>query len=333
MRKLIRPLGALAFIALVCCDPAKAASSARGALSKWATQVVPALLPFLAAIPALTCEESRAFFERAAGGLVRFMKCPAGFAPAWLTGLLSGSPAGAAALSAGVSDCGDGALLRGAVLCSGASPAFLLSAVGSGMLGRPQAGWILIGAQCCAALATGLLMRPLPDSARRAQAERPRNAPVPAMLGAARSLLMIGGYMALFSVAAGQLAAWLGPALEKPLLMLLELNGGCEAAASIRTAFPEKLALLAAVSCVGGASVCAQSLSFLRPMGVRPAAYLFWKLVHAGFSALFALLMAAWLPTLELRAVPVDALPAILCVTLLAVAADVLGKRRAAARA
>ncbi len=325
MKKVIRPLGALAFLALVCLDPANAAASARAALTTWAERVAPALLPFLIAVPALTCVESRALLGRAAGGVMRALKCPAVFAPAWITGLLSGSPAGAAALAGCAEGGGSGALLRCAVASSGASPAFLLGAVGASLLQCPRAGWTLVGAQALSGFATGLLMRPLPDGARREAHAAAAYHREPVMLAAMRSLLVVGGWMALFSVLAGQLARLLGAAWEVPLRMLLELSGGCEAASSLELLFPEKMALLAAVACVGGASVCAQSLSFLRPLGVKPGAYLFWKLVQSGFCALCALLMTAGLPPV---AVPADAPAAALCVLLILLAAFAMKRRR-----
>ena len=327
MRKWIRPLGALALVALVCVDPARAALSAFEALGAWARQVVPSLLPFLIAIPALCCDEAQALFGRAAGGLMRLLRCPEGFAPAWLAGLLSGSPAGAAAVAACARDWGDKTLLRCAVVASGASPAFLLSAVGAGMLQSPQAGWMLVGAQIMACLSVGLLMRGLPDERRVGPGRRGGQA-APVMLGAVRTLLVIGGYMALFSIIAGQLAGLLGPGWDGPLRMLLELGGGCQAAAALPLAWPEKLALTAAVACLGGASVCAQSLSFLRPLGVKPGAYLFWKLVQAGLSALYALLMAAYCPALTLAAVSGDLPVAILCVALMGAGLALALRRR-----
>ncbi|MBR3504880.1 MAG: hypothetical protein IKO07_11665 [Clostridia bacterium] len=330
MKKMIRPLGALALLALVCSDPAGSAAAAREALNQWAGQVVPSLLPFLVALPALTCEEAKALFGRAAGGVMRLVGCPALLAPAWFTALLSGSPAGAAALAACAGGAGSGALLRCAVLASGASPAFLLGALGAGMLGSAQAGWQLIGAQALAALSTALLMRRLPDAPRAAVAAPPPPPREAAMPGAMRALMMIGGYMALFAVIAARLGALLGEAWTSPLQMALELGGGCRAAAGLPLLWPEKLALTAAVASLGGASVTAQSLTFLRPLGVKAGAYVFWKLVESGLCALWALLMAAYLPALDLRAAPADLPAALLCVAVMALGAAA-AKRRVSA--
>ena len=323
MKKMIRPLAALALLALVCLDPAGSAAAAREALAQWAGQVAPALLPFLIALPALASEEAQAAFGKAAGGVMRLLRCPAALAPAWFTGLLSGSPAGAAALAACAGDADGGALLRCAVMASGASPAFLLGAVGTGMLGNARAGWLLVGAQALASLCVGLIMRGVPDAPRSAAARPAIGLKEPAMLGAARTLLMIGGYMALFAVIAARVGALLGDRWIGPLKMLLELGGGCQAAANLPLLFPEKLALTAAVASFGGASVCAQSLAFLMPLGVRPGAYVFWKIVHAGLCALFALLAAAYLPAPDLKSAPADLPAALLCAAVIALAAEV----------
>ena len=329
--KKMKPLAALALLALVCLDPADSADAARDALAQWAGQVAPSLLPFLIALPALTCEEARLAFGKAAGGFMRLTRCPESLAPAWFTGLLSGSPAGAAALAACAGEAGGGALLRCAVMASGASPAFLLGAVGAGMLKSPRAGWLLVGAQALASLCVGLLMRALPEEPRSAAPLPPPKPQDGAVAGAMRALMMIGGYMALFAVIAARLGAVLGDRWEGPLRMALELGGGCQAAATLPLDGPEKLALMAAVASLGGASVCAQSLAFLRPLGVSAGKYVFWKLVHAGVCALFALLMAAYLPRIAPAAAPADLPAAVLCAALMALGLGVALRRRLSA--
>ena len=290
MKKLVRPLGALVFILLLCLNPAQTADAAFSALQKWATRVVPSLFPFFAAIPALTCSEARAFFCRFMKRFMAFMKCPGEMAPALMTGVLSGSPAGALATACAAREvmCGETALLRCGILSSGASPAFLLGTVAAGMLADPGAGWLLIGAQNLGALTAGLLMRFLPEGEKKRVTASGEREASPVMLGAARNLIMIGGYMMLFSVLARQLSLLAGTAAEKPLLMLFELAGGCESAASLDLPRAQRAALLSAVSCMGGLSVCAQSLAFLRPLGVSGGRYVFWKLVQSGFAALYA---------------------------------------------
>lgn len=287
MLKWLRPICAACYLALICMQPEEALSAAREALSSWALSVAPALLPYLIAVPALTCSEVSRLLERASSGITRFFRLPAGCTGALLVGLMSGSPAGAAALAASPRKSSDppGSMLRAALLASGASPAFLLSGVAAGMLGSARLGRILIGAQLGAAVLSGVLLRysgsDLPASSASSEV-RSRSA----VTGAALTLLTIAGYMALFSVAARLLSGMLGSAAEAPIMAVMELAGGCQALAELKLPLDLKLPLISAAACFGGVSVYAQCMSFLRPLGVHPAEYLAGKLIQACIAAL-----------------------------------------------
>ena len=54
-RTILKMLAALSLIALTAADPALSRAAIARALKSWAQSVVPALLPFLLAVPALTC--------------------------------------------------------------------------------------------------------------------------------------------------------------------------------------------------------------------------------------------------------------------------------------
>ncbi len=269
-------------------DPAMSAQSVREALQTWAFLVVPALLPFLAAVPALTSAEACALLGGVLRPVMRFIGCPAEWGAAYLTGLLSGSPAGAlAAVRAASRKPGTrGALLRLAVAASGASPAFLSSVAGRALGGR--AGWGLVLAQSLAALSTARLMRPLGSEVIQVSAQGQNRQDNP-LVFAARTLLMIGMTMAIFALPSAWGARLFGESARGGLMMLMELNGGCSAVSALAGSEKLKTALMAAVCCVGGASVCAQCLGALCPAGIRAGEYVYWKLVHAALSALYAL--------------------------------------------
>jgi hypothetical protein len=215
---------------------------------------------------------------------------PSASSGALFIGLLSGSPAGASALASVPANPADppGAHLRAAILVSGASPAFLLGTLSSGMLNAPQAGWMLLFSQQLAGLAAVLLLRRCGGIAASAFSlpARPQQS---AVLSAALTLLSIAGYMVLFSVLARQLSL-LFPALQTPLLALLELAGGCRAVSLLDLPAEKLLPLLSAVSCFGGVSVYAQSMSFLAPQGIGYAGYAAGKLLHSALAALFTYL-------------------------------------------
>ena len=289
-RTFFRMLLALGLIALSAADPALSKAAIGGALERWAHSVVPALLPFLIAVPALTCPEACALLSGATRPLMRLIGCPDALGAAWLSGLLSGSPAGAlaAARASESVDCDEGALLRAAVAASGASPAFLVGVAGEALGG---AGWRLALAQALGGLMTALLMRPL--RGRTLATRGAQSGGGSAVMGTARALIMIAACMALFSLPAAWGARLFGENARGVLLMLLELTGGCESVSHLPAGGALKSALMSAVCCLGGASVCAQCLGILCPTGVSGARYVYWKLVHAALSALVMLALTA----------------------------------------
>ena len=289
-RTILKMFAALGLIALAAADPALSRAAIARALKSWAQSVVPALLPFLLAVPALTCPEACALLSGVTRPVMRLIGCPDALGAAWLSGLLSGSPAGALAAARASENtvCDEGALLRASIAASGASPAFLVGVAGPALGG---AGWALAAAQALGGFATALLMRPL----RGPMLEKPsaESGGGSAVMGAARALIMIAACMALFSLPAAWGARFFGEGARGVLLMLLELTGGCAAAGALPAGAALRTAIMSAVCCLGGASVCAQCLGILRPLGVNGARYIYWKLVHAALSALIALGLTA----------------------------------------
>lgn len=286
MKKWIIPLSSACFLTLLCLYPEEALRSAASSFYTWATAVAPSLLPYLIVCPALTSPEISAFIARFTGGFLRFMRLPSTSSGALMIGLLSGSPAGAAALSATQPDpsAPPGAYLRAGLIASGASPAFLLSGIAVSMLDCPETGWLLLRSQYLSLLLSGLLHRRFgsgvrPDSSSSSQAEHG------VILKSILTLLTIGGYMAFFAVLARLLALLLGPSFEMPLLAVLELAGGCRALSLLPAPLEYLLPLISAAACFGGISVYAQCMSFLKPLGVHPIEYAAGKLFQAALCA------------------------------------------------
>lgn len=313
----IKPLSAACFLILICLHPADSLEAASAALRTWSESVAPALLPFLIAAPALTDRTVCALLGRFSGGLLRALRLPVHSTGALLIGLLSGSPAGASALSAVPPDSADapGAYLRAAVLASGASPAFLIASVSVGMLNAPEAGIILLRAQIFSGFAACALLRPFGRARCVASSDMP-SSPRPAVLSAALTLLSIAGYMALFSVLARLVSLLLAPSLETPLAAVFELAGGCRALSRIDAPLSLRLPVISAVACFGGLSVYAQSMSFLTRIDVRPAEYAAAKLMQSALAALATHLQLVVRPSLE-----VDPLQVCLLILLLIAAA------------
>lgn len=286
----IKPLGAAAFLTMVCLNPDESLSAASESLVAWALSVVPSLLPFLIAAPALTSPEVCSLLARLSGPFLEAMRLPKNSTGALLIGLLSGSPAGACALSAVPADPSDppGAYLRAALMASGASPAFLLTGIAVTMLEAPETGWLLLRSQLLSILPVCLLFRSLGSKspAPAPAAHKTHGAVLSAML----TLMTIGGYMAFFAVLARLLTHFTDSSLEAPLLAVFELAGGCRALCSLSYEITFLLPLISAAACFGGISVFLQCMSFLAPLNIRPAEYAAGKLVQSAFAAVFTYL-------------------------------------------
>ena len=124
--------------------------------------VAPAVFPFLALMPLLTCDEADGPTSALLGRVDRRCSaCPARRPRRMVIGMVAGSPAGALAARrvAARSGMDRGQLHRVAVAAMGFSPAFLISGVGAGMLGSAAMGWRLALAQLLTQLTLALLLR------------------------------------------------------------------------------------------------------------------------------------------------------------------------------
>lgn len=291
--KHIKWLGGLAAMALLLWKPQAAARGAAGAMIQWYASVAPALFPFLALMPLLTCAEAVAAYEALLSRLMgTCFNLPGGAAPGMIVGMVAGTPAGALAARniAARGGMDRGQLQRLAVATAGFSPAFLVGGIGVGMLNSAALGWRLWQAQLLTQITLMLLLRR--TWAERTEAveavgdeveDRPIRA---AMLG----ILTICGYMTLFGALAGALGEWAG---QKPALVLLCLLDVPSGALRISgTALPEavKLPLMAGMCGFGGMCVIAQSLGALRGCGVRAGEYMGVRVlagaINAGYIAL-----------------------------------------------
>ena len=289
MRKTIKLLAAMAFLALVCLFADEAKQAAWQSMHLWATSLAPSLLPFLIALGALSGEEACALYRRLLGRVLPRAGVAPEMAGTAVIGLICGSPAGAASLSrlCAVAPMDRNQLLRCAWFASGASPAFLLTAVARGMLGAPELAWGLVLAQWGGqALCLGLF-RQLEPLTGRARVEQAASFQEGAVWQAVKSLLTIGGYMAFFAVLSGTLCALCGASsvLRALLPAALELAGGCQAIAEAPWPLALRACLISACASLGGLSSCLQAHAFLRPLGIPMRAYLAGKLVQAALTA------------------------------------------------
>ena len=299
----------LGLTAVLLAFPAGIAEGLRQGLTLCAALVIPALFPFLAVCEWITRAGWTARLGKWLTPVTRRLgrfEGPVG--GVMVMSLLGGYPVGGR-LAAGLVRQGTLTPVEGrrlTCLCVNAGPAFLLSAVGVGLLGSPAAGWLLWGSQATA----GLLLIGLSGLRRPRPGKRPLPplpAPPPAAdafvegVAAASSGMM--GICALVVLFAGLTALLrpVGGAAAPVLTGLLEITVGSRELAAAGLPLP----VLAAFLTFGGGCVQAQVLAVSGPARPAAAPFLLTRAVHALLAGACCQIALWLLP----GAVPAAALP------------------------
>jgi len=161
MKKALPAVSILAVALLLLLRPQEAAAAVRDGLSLCGRTVIPSLFPFFVVISLLLQLGLAESLQRICGAVMGpLFHLRGACALPLLAGLLGGYPSGAGA-AAGLYQQGsisrqEAELLLG--FCDNCGPAFLLSYVGAGVLGSPQAGVWLFGIHIVSALLAGMLL-------------------------------------------------------------------------------------------------------------------------------------------------------------------------------
>jgi len=327
---MLRLIAGLVFAALLLASPADALAAARQAISVWAASFVPALLPFFVVTPALSSDEAAGLYRRIFGRAFKALfGCPGQLSGAALIGLMAGSPAGAIAAQRLRGDATDAEMTRGALLASGVSPGFLITAVGTAMLGDSQLGAVLFRAQLAALLLGGLILRrAFSGGAPEIPAVAERPARTDSFTGAAVAMLSVCAHMVVFAVAARLTAKMLPDGFEEGILSLMEVSGGCAAVAAMPLSRALRMLLISFACGFGGLAIMAQNM--LKLQGVKWHWYLSGKLLHGALCAAFCWAqLGLKLPAPALEASPWQGSAAAACVLVILTFAGVYFTRRA----
>ena len=278
-------LGGLVLVTLLLLQSREAALGASQALSHWYASVVPALLPFLALLPLLTCPEAVQAYERLLGRTARAMfDLPGPAVSAMVIGMVAGMPAGVVAARSIAARTGmnRGQLHRMAVASSGFSPAFLVGGVGAGMLGSAALGWKLWEAQLLTQVTLAFLLRGAwkerVHPVTGADADGGDKPPFSA-------IWTVGGYMALFGALTGAISGIIGAGPARALLCLLDVPTGARLVADLPLAMDGKMVSLAAMCGFGGLCVALQGMDVLKDCGFGWANYFGMRGAAAAISA------------------------------------------------
>lgn len=306
--------------------PQAAATGVSRGLSICSGVIIPSLFPFLVLAGFLVRSGISAAIGRRLEGITRALfGLPGCCAAGILLSIVGGYPAGGAAVGELLRQ---GSITRGEArrmlrFCVNAGPAFVISAVGAGMLGSVRAGVVLFSAHVAASLLLGIGAQLLDRRRPAAQPEpiekkapvRPLTAPAAFVEGvnsACRSLLYMCGFVVLFAallsladvsgVRAG--FSWL---LSLPLFglegdtkalscvfpCLLEVSCGCVEAAQTGAAAP---LLLGMAMGWGGLSVHCQLAAMLHEWKVMGKGFFAARLLHALVAGLLTVLLFRIVP-------------------------------------
>lgn len=329
-RRLYAVACAAALLLLLVLRPQRYAAACAEGIALWAKVVLPALFPFLVLTAWIARSGMADGLGRKLSPLLRRCGLPAASAGAFLLSIVSGYPVGSRVVAdlQRRGEIGRADAERLSILCSTSGPMFILGSVGSAMFGGGKAGAVLLTAHLFGVLAVALpvlLFRkrsaaaePSPSPAAQRSAARAIRAPqarAPSdTLGetvreAVLSVLCVGGFIALANVAlcAAEDLLLLAPlrALAELCLCpfgaqacaegivygLIEATRGCAALAAADAA---GLPFAAFAITFGGASILAQQLAFLRPVGVRAGRFIAVKAAQGCAAALFCALLLAF---------------------------------------
>lgn len=267
---------ALAFAAGLLMYPAPALSAAQRAMEMWYRSVAPALFPFAALMPYLTSVEARYIYDKILGWFMyRAFRLPGRCASAFVTGLFSGSPGGsmAAARVAAAERLSPGQAARLAGICCGMSPVYLVSSLGTVILGSPSTGWKLVIAQWISHIMVGIGFSGCWRDEKPGADVQYNEAGADSVAHAAMAVLKVCGYMVLFSV--GRCVAEEMTGFDLRLAgIFLDLPGG---AAYMRN----NIWVFSPAVGFGGVCIAAQNMSVLKKAGVTWKRYLVQKAAAA----------------------------------------------------
>lgn len=178
------------------------------------------------------------------------------------------------------------------LFCLNAGPAFIISTVGSMMLGSTKAGILIYISTVCASLITGILSVSINDKRAELKPEKtvirlhdPVSSFVDSTASAAKAMLMICAWVVVFRTVCDITANLnISPQFRLFLNCILEVTNGCQSAAGVLP-----IPAVAAVISFGGLSVHCQINSYVRDSGLKMRYFYTARLICASVSAIICM--------------------------------------------
>ena len=307
-------------IALFIINPTSNLEACLNGIIVWGTAVAPALFPFLI-FTKLLCELN--FVENVSRFLSPITKklynTPGISAYIYTMSVLSGYPVGAK-LTADFYEKGlitQGQAIRITTFTSTSGPLFIIGTVGIGMFGEKLIGITILISHFIGALINGLFYRNYMfekvtiSSTINYSHKSTKNMLEEIMLTSIKSILIVGGYVAIFFVIITILNDFnafypikyilsnifnlinIPTSTITPILNgLVEVTRGCLDLSLVQNlSFTYKTVIATFLISFGGFSIYMQAITFIKKFNIKMSFYLFQKFTHALISSVVAYLL------------------------------------------
>lgn len=276
----------------------------------WATKVLPSLLPFLILVKILSTTSFSVTMGKFLSPFTHKFYGVGGVAGyIYIMSILSGYPVGAK-LTADIYK--DGGITKGQAhtissFTSTSGPLFVLGTVGMGLFNSKRLGTTILISHYVGALLNGLLYRNKESNLARSNIPSNHNSTIgESMTSSIGSVLMVGGFVALFYMALS-LLLYIG-AFNLPIMLLehvgvssniatgilsgiIEVTTGASLLSKCSLAFHWQAIILSFLISFGGISIHMQAYCFLSSFDMPYSKFFLQKLTHAILSSLTTLLI------------------------------------------
>jgi len=311
--------------------PKEALEAAKGGINLWLFTITPSLLPFFIGSELLLQLGVVHFLGTFLEPIMRpLFNVPGSGSFAMAIGYTSGYPVGAQVISRLWEEnlCTTEEAEKLMSFCNNSGPLFMLGAVAIGMFGSPKAGYIIMASNYLAAITTGLLFRFYKKNSYKKSLSTKNllNAAIKKMYytreqnkkslstilseavsKSTNTIIMIGGYVILFSVVIeflklykilDFLSYFISPiflllGFDKSLIPaflsgLLEITVGSNLISQVSAPLEQKVVLVSAIIAWGGISIHGQVLGVIAKTKIKYLPYFIAKTIQFFLAALYS---------------------------------------------
>ncbi len=287
--------------------PSVCIETGKSAVNVCLTSIVPALFPFLICSGYFSASGAAAACSRYLSPLMRpVFKLPGCSAMAFILGIVSGYPVGAACAKDlyNSGQCTKAEAEQMCAFCNNSGPLFIMSVVGCGFLGSPQAGRYLYASHIISAIIVGIIFRFYKTRERiphlRTLSPKPLSDIKDAVgiLGSVMdssvfTMLKICGFILFFTVFAASLPK---TGFTPYLHSFLEITGGIKQIAALELSLDTRMCIISFFAAFSGVSVILQVGAITAPCGLSLMPFITGKLLQGLISAGITSLILRFFP-------------------------------------